>query len=75
MDTTREQIERSSLPDDVKDGMTAATYNGAVDRELVIGKDTRVSDARLDENQVGRLVQFDPTAGALLRVDEVPKGK
>ena len=75
MDTTREQIEHSSLPDDVKDGMMAAIYNGAVDRELVIGKDTRVSDARLDENQVGRLVQFDPAAGDLLRVHEVPKGK
>ena len=75
MDTTREQIEHSSLRDDVKDGMMAAIYNGAVARELVRGRDPRVSDARLDENQVGRLVQFDPAAGDLLRVHEVPKGK
>lgn len=72
---TLEQIEQSDLSDDTKDQMTAALLNGDVDRELVIGTDTRVSEARLEENQVGRLVQFDPAAGAPLRVEEVVKGK
>ncbi len=75
INATLKQIDQSDLSDEIKDQMTTSLFEGDVDRELVIGKDTRVSEARLAENQVGRLVQFDPAAGGPLRVEEVAKSK
>ncbi|WP_374688811.1 hypothetical protein [Promineifilum sp.] len=70
---TAKAIEASDLDEATKDKMTAALYDGSVVKELVIGKDTRVSNENLDAKGVGRLVHFDAGAASLLKVDERAK--
>ena len=73
-DQILEGINESDYPDDVKQEMLDAFQDGKFERELVIGPNSKVSDGKLEEYGVDRLVRIDPSERSILEIRTVKQG-
>jgi hypothetical protein len=66
-----DRIDRSDAPEHVKESMRDAYYNDQIERELVVGPYTRVSNDKLEEYGVDRLIRVDPETKTVIDMQEM----